>query len=230
MNIEILHMVEGAKKAHGIAVIIDVFRAFSVEAYIMSNGCKKLIPVGDMQIAYDYKNKDENVILIGERKGVKLPGFDYGNSPTQIHGVDFRDKVIVHTTSSGTQGIANANNADEVLTGSLVNANAIAKYIKEKNPENVSLVCMGLNNASRIEEDTLCAEYIKSLLEDNPIDLKEPIEQLKSTSGAKFFNKELNEVFPQNDFYYCTDVNKFNFVLRVVKGKEDLDYIERIDV
>ena len=38
MNIKILHMVEGAKSATGITVIIDVFRAFTVEAYLMNNG------------------------------------------------------------------------------------------------------------------------------------------------------------------------------------------------
>ena len=62
MNIKILHMVEGAKEATGIAVIIDVFRAFTVEAYLMNNGAEKLIPVGDMQIAYDYKEKDSNLV------------------------------------------------------------------------------------------------------------------------------------------------------------------------
>ena len=55
MNIKILHMLEGAKQATGIAVIIDVFRAFTVESYLMNNGADKIIPVGDMKIAYDYK-------------------------------------------------------------------------------------------------------------------------------------------------------------------------------
>ena len=64
MNIKFLHMVEGAKEAKGIAVIIDVFRAFTVEAYLMNNGVKKLMPVGDMQIAYDYKEKDSNAVVL----------------------------------------------------------------------------------------------------------------------------------------------------------------------
>ena len=81
MNIKILHGGEGAREATGLTVIIDVFRAFTVEPYIMNNGAKKLIPVGDMQIAYDFREKDSNCILIGERKGIMLPGFDYGNSP-----------------------------------------------------------------------------------------------------------------------------------------------------
>ena len=55
-------------------------------------------------------------------------------------------------------------NADEVLTGSFVNAGAIVSYIKKKNPNKVSLVCMGYSTKHPIEEDTFCAEYIKNSL------------------------------------------------------------------
>lgn len=231
MNVKILHMIEGAKQATGITVIIDVFRAFTVEAYLMNNGAEKIIPVGDMEIAYNYKNKNKEAILVGERHGKKLDGFDYGNSPSQLKNVDFTGKTIVHTTSAGTQGIANAHNADEILTGSLVNALAIAKYIKQKNPKEVSLVCMGLEAQSQTEEDNLCAYYIKSLLENNSIKLKQEIENLKNTSGAKFFDVEQQDVFPKDDFYLSTEVNKFNFVLKIEKNKKDgLDYIRKIDI
>jgi 2-phosphosulfolactate phosphatase len=59
--------------------------------------------------------------------------FDYGNSPSQIENVDFSDKVVIHTTSCGTQGIVNDINADGIITGSFVNASAIVKYIKQSN-------------------------------------------------------------------------------------------------
>ena len=230
MNIKILHMVEGAKEATGIAVIIDVFRAFTVEAYIMNNGAKKLIPVGDMQIAYDYKEKDSNCVLIGERHGKILPGFDFGNSPSQIKNIDFTGRTVIHTTSAGTQGIDNAKKADEVLTGSLVNAKAIAEYIKQKKPETVSLVCMGLEAKSQTEEDNLCAYYIKSLLEGTTIDLTSEIENLKHTSGAKFFDISQNDVFPEEDFYLSTEVDKYNFVLKVEKDDNGVDCIRKIDL
>ena len=129
MNIKI---VNNAKDATGLAVIIDVFRAFTVEAYLMNNGAKKIIPVGDIKTAYQYKKDHSQYLLIGERNGKQQVGFDYGNSPTQIASVDVEGKTIIHTTSSGTQGIANAINAEEILTGSLVNAKAIATYIKRK--------------------------------------------------------------------------------------------------
>lgn len=229
MKIKKLHMIEGAKKATGITVIIDVFRAFTVEAYLINNGAEKLIPVGDKDIAYDYKKNHNNCILVGERHGKILPGFDYGNSPSQIKDIDFSGKIVIHTTSAGTQGIANATKADEILTGSLVNAKAIADYIKTKNPSEVSLVCMGLEAKQQTEEDNLCADYIKSLLLDKPIDLTSAIENLKETSGKKFFDSNQQDVFPMYDFFLSTEVNKFDFVLRVQKDSNGNNYIEKIN-
>ena len=218
MNIEILHMKEGARKAKGITVIIDVFRAFSVESYFFALGVKDIIPVGDVNLAYKLKEENPDSILAGERHGKILPGFDVGNSPSDVVKLDCCGKTVVHTTSAGTQGIANAVNADEILGAALVNARATAEYIKSKNPENVSLVCMGLEALSQTEEDNLCALYIKSILEGTDIDLPTEIENLKYTSGAKFFDKEQNDVFPQEDFYLCTQVDKFNFVLKMTEN------------
>lgn len=230
MNIKILQLIEGAKQATGLTVIIDVFRAFTVEAYLVNNGVEKLIPVGDKQIAYDYKEKYKDCILIGERRGIMLEGFDYGNSPTQIEKIDFSGKTVVHTTSSGTQGIANAKNAKEILTGSLVNAKAIAEYIKMQNPEDVSLVCMGNGGESEAREDTLCAEYIKSLLEGKDLNLNYEIENLKNIAGKRFFDPKLQDIFPERDFYLATELNKFNFVLKLEKDNEGLNHVKKIEV
>lgn len=230
MNIKILQLIEGAKQARGITVIIDVFRAFTVEPYLINNGVKKLIPVGDKQIAYDYKEKNKDCILIGERQGIMLEGFDYGNSPSQIEKISFLGKTVVHTTSSGTQGIANAKNAKEILTGSLVNAKAIVEYIKKQNVEEVSLVCMGNGCKTQAEEDTLCANYIKSLLEGKNPNLDTEIENLKLIAGKRFFNPELQDIFPERDFYLSTEVNKFNFVLKVEKDTDGMNCIRKIDM
>ncbi len=230
MEIEILQLVEGAKKAKGLTVIIDVFRAFSVEAYLLAAGAEKVIPVGDIEVAFQYKAEHPDAILCGERGGVKIEGFDYGNSPAQIEGIDFTGKTVIHTTSAGTQGVANALGADEIIGGSLVTAKAIADYISLIKPEHVSLVCMGLHGERPTDEDTLCGEYIKSCVLGKPLaDLEERIERLKLTDGAKFFDPEQNAVFPERDFTLCTQVNTFPFILRLKQDENDgLAYMERI--
>ncbi len=143
MHIDILDLIEGAKQARGLTVIIDVFRAFSTACYVVGNGARQIIPVGDVDLAYKLREENPDYILMGERKGKMLPGFDYGNSPTEIQTVDFSGKTVIQTTSAGTQGFANAKDADALITGSFVNAEAIVAYIKKKSPEKVALVCMG---------------------------------------------------------------------------------------
>ncbi|MBQ4087097.1 MAG: 2-phosphosulfolactate phosphatase [Clostridia bacterium] len=230
MNIQVLQLIEGAKQARGITVIIDVFRAFSVEAYCFSQGAEKTIPIGDIDFAYKLKEENPDIILAGERRGKIMPGFDTGNSPSELKNIDVRGKTVVHTTSAGTKGIANAKQADEILGASLVNAAATARYIKNSGASEVSLVCMGLEALSETEEDTLCANYIKSLLEGTHIDMEQEIESLKTTSGAKFFDKAQNDIFPEADFAMCTELNKFNFVMRLKRTENGLDYMEKIEV
>lgn len=232
MKIEILQLLEGARRAKGLTVIIDVFRAFTTEAMIMSQSPAKLLPVGDIQTALDYRAAHPGAILCGEREGAIIPGFDFGNSPSQIEHADLSGKLVVHTTSAGTQGIVNATGADEILGGSLVNAKAIACYIQKKQPAHVSLVCMGLAGVQPTDEDTLCAEYIESLLLGKPLEnLAERIEHLKQTDGAKFFDPAQQSVFPQRDFEISTMADICPFVLRVATDPESgLSCMERIDV
>ena len=81
------------------------------------------------------------------------------------------------------------------------------------------------------DEDILCANYIKSLLENNPLNnLEEQINQLKNTTGSKFFDKSKQKDFPERDFYLCTEINKFDFILKVEKDEEGRRYIKKIEV
>ena len=228
MKINILHFIEGAKKAHGLVVIIDVFRAFSFECYAIQNNAKRIIPVASKDLAYELKQKNPDWILAGERKGIMLPGFDYGNSPSQIEHIDLSNKTIIHTTSAGTQGLENARNASEIITGSLVNAKAIADYIKAKHFDEVSLVSMGNEGVRPAKEDDLCAEYIQSLLKGKKLDVAEKIENLKNEGGERFFDMLQNNIFPERDFYLCTKLNKFDFVLKFLYSDNGLGYIAKI--
>ena len=228
MNISILHLIEGAKQAKGLTVIIDVFRAFSLACYLVDQGAENIIPVGDIELAYKLKEKNPGYILIGERNNKKMPGFDFGNSPFQVRNFNFTGKTVVHTTSAGTQGITNAIYASEIITGSFVNADAIVHYIRKKNPLDVSLVCMGYSASHPIEEDTFCAEYIKNCLEDKKTDFGKIVEIIRETSGRRFFDDSMQEHCPSEDFYLCLDLNKFDFVLKAEKQSNDIILLRQI--
>jgi 2-phosphosulfolactate phosphatase len=217
MKISILSLTEGAKQAEGITVIIDVFRAFTLEAYLFAKGAAKIYAVGSEEEARKMKEEHPEYLLIGERYGRKLPGFDFGNSPDAVRSLSFFGRTFVHTTTNGTQGIANAVHADQILTGSLVNARATAEYIKQQAPEAVSLVAMGWDGHPT-EEDELCAQYLKSLLEDAPMtDIAGKADALRFSEGKKFFDPSQQDVFPEGDFELCVRPDCFHFVIEVKK-------------
>lgn len=229
MEIRVLQLLDGAKDAHGLTVIIDVFRAFSTACYAFGCGASKIFPIGDIKLAYEIKSKNPDYMLIGERNEQKPPGFDFGNSPAQLLTANLAGKTIVHTTSSGTQGIANAKNADEIITGSFVNAGAIVKYIRQKQSKTVSLVCMGYACEYPTDEDTLCAEWIKNELENKPNDFNEMVEIIRKGSGARFFEAEKQSWSPKADFELCLNLNRFNFVLKV-EHDDKLNYLKLIQM
>ena len=232
MEIKILQLTQGAANAKGLTVIIDVFRAFTTECFIMHQGAKTILPVGKVEEAYAIKKQNPQFLLLGERDEIMLPGFDFGNSPANIENLDFTGKTIVHTTSAGTQGIAAAKQADEIITGSLVNAPAIAQYIINRNPEQVSLVCMGKAALHPTPEDTCCAEYIQSILLNQHYPLQKNIRELRQSEGMRFFNPHNQEQCPEADFTLSTDVGRFHFVLRLEPPDENCPYhhIRRISV
>ena len=221
IKINTCHLIEGAKKATGLTVIIDVFRAFSLECYLYNMGVSLIRPVGTIEEAFAFKKANPGYVLIGERKGRKCEGFDFGNSPSETAKHDLRGKTVIHTTSAGTQGIINAKEADEIITGSLVNAKAVARYIMENQPKEVSLVCMGNGGIAPAKEDELCAEYIRSILEGAELpDMDERVKRLRYEGGAHFFDRQNQDVFPEPDFWMCIEYNKFDFVLRVEKDEK----------
>ncbi len=230
MDIQILHLAEGARQAVGTAVIIDVFRAFTVEPMLVQRNAARVIPVGSVEEAFAYKQQDPQVLLCGERNGIMVEGFDFGNAPSQFEHLDLTGKTVVHTTSAGTQGLANAVRAQEILTGSFVNAAAISQYLKQSGAKQVSLVCMGWNGTEQTQEDTLCAKYIQSLLLGMPmVDIDNKLQALRYTSGAKFFDPSQQQVFPRRDFDLCIRRDSIPFVLRLHRCNE-LGFMERIDI
>ena len=90
---------------------------------------------------------------------------------------------------------------------------------------------MGLSAKREAAEDELCAEYIKSLVEENKIlpAFEERRQDLKNHDGKRFFDSSLQEHFPEKDYYMCIKQDLFPFVLRI--GKDDLGFFsEKIDI
>jgi 2-phosphosulfolactate phosphatase len=228
MQIDLLDQVPGAVAARGIAVVIDVFRAFSVAPHAFDCGAARVLPAGEVEEALALGRRFPGAVLIGERHARKLPGFDAGNSPTEIRSLDLRGKVVVHTTHAGTQGLVNAAGADEVLTGSFVNITAIRDYLLRSAPSRVSLVRMGHEASERCAEDDLCAECLALMLRGETAPLAEVRERLRSAPAAQKFFDAAADYAPATDFDYCTEVDRFDFVLRLRRSPGEPLELERV--
>jgi len=227
-QIRLFSLIEGAKQAEGLTVVIDVFRAFSLECYLYGMGVKLIRPVGTIDEAFELGRTIEDSVLIGERAGKKCEGFDFGNSPSTVDPDKVRGKTIIHTTSAGTQGIVNAVGAESIIAGSLANARALAEYIIEKQPPVVSIVAMGNQGVRKAKEDELCAQYIKSILEGEEMpDIAERCAALRQDGGEHFFDENNQEVFPKEDFFMCIKHDIFPFVLEVKRDELGFVSIKR---
>lgn len=223
INVQILRLIEGAKQATGLTVVIDVFRAISLECYLYHMGAAEIRPAGTIEEAVALSKAFPGSLLAGERAGKKCEGFDFGNSPCSITPEQVAGKRIIHTTSAGTQGIVNAVHADEIITACLANSKAVAEYILAKQPETVSLVCMGNMGVKPAAEDELCAEYIKSIVEGHPLpDIEERIADLQFHGGEHFFDPNNQEVFPEPDFWLCTKHDIFPFLIKIERDEQSL--------
>ena len=219
MEIRRLSTVTGAREARGLAVIIDVFRAFTSAAHVMANGAERIVPVLTVEESFRLKELHPDWLQIGEEGGIRVEGFDYGNSPHEVSTTDFTGHTVIQRTGAGTNGVVNARGADETILGSFVMAGAIARYIRRTKPEVVSLVAMGDVGVEPNEEDESCAEYIEGLLKGEKPDFEEMKRRIRAApSGAKFFDAARPQ-FREEDFRLALELDRFDFVLRVQRGE-----------
>ncbi len=216
MNIQIVEGTKGAQEAEDIVVIIDVLRAATVAAYLLNAGVKSIIPVSTVDEAFTYKNSNQDILLVGEDKGIKITGFDIGNSPSEIkQRKDLAGRQIVHRSSTGTQGLIHAKNAQQIIFGSFVTAKAIHNYLKKKSSSNITLVPM------YALEDHLFAEYLRDNLLGNEA---QSLEEIKTKlSNHEFIKTNFldpnNKNFPESDFHLSLETGVFDFFPIIKKGK-----------
>jgi 2-phosphosulfolactate phosphatase len=163
-RVTISSLAASAHQARGAVVIIDVFRAFTTAAIALRNGAEAIVMVGDLGTALALRDQGVGSRCIGERRGQRPEGFDFGNSPHEIRSVSFLGETLIQTTSNGTKGVLAAASATRVYAASLVNASATAQAILADSAEEIWLVACG-DGEHRTDEDELCALYIRALVQ-----------------------------------------------------------------
>jgi len=212
-------LLEGARRAEGVVVVIDVFRAFSLCAYAAALGARPLVAVADAREALAIKERHPDAVLSGERGGWRLEGFDLGNSPSELLrwvacGHPLRNRPFVQRTSAGTQGLLGATRARALFVAGLVNAWATAWAIRAMRARLVTVVAMGWAGQEPTEEDEACAEALQHYLTGRPWDLREAVRAMvQAPRVANLLAHELPPFWP-SDVSLCLAANLFPFALR----------------
>ncbi len=143
-------------------VTVDVLRATSTIIIAMEMGADKVIVCSKIEDALKIKNNDKQ-ILVGERQAVIVEGFDYTNSPFDLSKVNLKEKEVILTTSTGTRLIINCQSAANVLIGSTLNSQAVAKKMLEIGGDWV-IIGSGSHGEFRDEDKVGCALIANELL------------------------------------------------------------------
>ncbi len=154
---------ESAEFAGRVAVVVDVLRATTTVTAALANGAEAVIPFADLDECRAYREKEPDVLLGGEREGVRPPGFDLGNSPLEYTREKVSGRRIAYTTSNGTRALAACRGAGEIFLGALTNRRAAAERLTASRRD-ATLVCAGKRGAPNLE-DTYCAGAIIYMLQ-----------------------------------------------------------------
>lgn len=111
----------------GVLILVDALRASATVCCLLHQGVGAVYVAGEVEEARRFQADKPDCLTCGERGGVKLPGFDLGNSPTEILARDLRGKSVVFTSSNFAYRLVAAQKARALLVGTSVNASACCR-------------------------------------------------------------------------------------------------------
>ncbi|UCD97689.1 MAG: 2-phosphosulfolactate phosphatase [Chloroflexota bacterium] len=209
---------ETCKNAVGAVIVIDVLRAFSTAAYAFSLGAEDILLVSSVEEAFQLKNINPELLLMGEVDGLPIPGFDFGNSPPQFEGLNLAGKHLIQRTTSGTQGVVRSQKADLLYAASFCNAFATAQQIASLSTPEVTFVITGLRPGGWGDEDLACADYLEALIKGKKPDPANYLQRVKASLTGKMFQDPKLPDFSIQDLDYCLAVNQFNFCMPIYRS------------
>lgn len=201
--------------------MVDILRASTTMVSALANGISHIIPFAEKEACEGMRQK--GYLIAGERNGLKLDGFDLGNSPREYLGNIHQGKKLAMTTTNGTIALEKASaEAGEVLVGAFINLQATVDYLKKKT-EDILILCAGWKGRFNLE-DTLYAGALAKALEeafdseDDAVIAAKDLWQLASGNLEAYMQQASHSKRLQNydlelDQVFCFTLNKFNLVV-----------------
>jgi 2-phosphosulfolactate phosphatase len=202
-----------------VGIVVDVLRATSTITQALAVGYTRVLCCGEVEEARAVAASEGGAVLGGERKTVRIEGFDFGNSPREF--TEAAAETLVLTTTNGTRLLlAAAERCDLVLVGSLLNLEAVARAAREQGVEDVAVLCAGVKGELAMD-DAYCAGRIALELDGEPADSAVAAMRLAGSFGsaeeglsASQSARNLHASGLQDDIAYCARTSVLTVVPR----------------
>jgi 2-phosphosulfolactate phosphatase len=142
-------------------IVVDVLRATSTIAQALAAGYRRILCCAGVEEARALRAELGDGVLAGERRCLRIPGFDLGNSPSEF--TEGTGQTVILTTTNGTRGlVTTAARCERVFAASLLNLEAVVAAARESG-EDVAIVCAGIKGAFAMD-DAYVAGRLAALL------------------------------------------------------------------
>jgi 2-phosphosulfolactate phosphatase len=218
-----LNRLQNQPLAHDTVVVVDVLRSFTTAAVALDRGARAVYPVAGIAQATALAGSFRSAVTVGAvGGGDPVPGFDYGNSPSQMLAAELNGKVVVMSTAAGVRGLQRFGQARRLYAASLVCARATAEAILAEGADEVCFVITGEWVDRDGDEDIACADYIEALLRGYPFGAELFASRVGSSDFGRRFGAAGAPHLPLADLEISAQADRFDFAMPVRREGEHL--------
>jgi 2-phosphosulfolactate phosphatase len=151
-----------------VVAMIDVLRASTTIAVALANGARTIIPLeSSEEVATRAKQFERgSMLLAGERRMLRMDGFDLGNSPREHTREQVEGKTVLLTTTNGTHALLSVQGARDVVVASYVNLTAVCAMLRAalRGGADVTIVCAGQDRQFALEDAACAGRYVSQIV------------------------------------------------------------------
>ena len=147
-------------------VIIDVLRASTTIVRALASGASAIVPCLEIADAERLVQREPGCLLGGERGGLRIDGFDLGNSPAEYTPQVVKGSVIGFTTTNGTRAMQHCQSADRLFIAAFTNLSTVCREIESN--AGIDIVCAGTHGSITREDVLLAGAMVDRLMRGNP--------------------------------------------------------------
>lgn len=201
-------------------VVIDVIRAFTTACVAFLGGVSDIVLAGEIEEAWSLRGHFPHYLLAGERKALRIEGFDLGNSPFEMDLSEVAGKGLIFTTTNGVRATLHAIEAAQmggakVAVSGLMGAEATARWIAQLGEGAARPLRVGLLASHPDGDDDLaCAQWIEAMLLGREGMSRDDASQrvMQCRAARKFWDPEQPGYRPQ-DIEVCVEPRSVDFVI-----------------